>query len=109
MTPEMLEGIAKLPPPPPLVHLQQQQQTSIPSYNAIRLACQKRRITCDMRFCRKIQASFLHQSGVSNVMIDLLQGRVGKSVLVNHYLTPSQDQKDKVLQALENLKQEIER
>jgi hypothetical protein len=24
----------------------------------------------------------------SDIMIDLLQGRVGKSVLVNHYITP---------------------
>jgi len=41
-------------------------------------------------------------------MIHLLQGRVGKSVLVNHYLTPGQDHKARVLQALEKLKQEIE-
>jgi hypothetical protein len=27
----------------------------------------------------------------------------GRSVLVNHYLTPGQDQKEKVMQALENL------
>ena len=41
-------------------------------------------------------------------MIDLLQGRVGKSVLVNQYLTPGQDEKEKVLRALERLKREVE-
>ncbi len=77
------------------------------SYNTIRLACWTKGVRCDMRFCRKIQASFLHQCGISDVMIDLLQGRVGKSVQVNHYLTPGQDQKEKVLRALGKLKEQI--
>lgn len=33
----------------------------------------------DTRYCRKIFASWLHKQGVSDVLIDLLQGRVGKS------------------------------
>jgi hypothetical protein len=42
-------------------------------------------------------------------MIDLLQGRLGKSVLVNHYLKPIQDYKDRVLEAVCALKKEIEK
>src|SRR5215211_154807 len=53
VTPEMLE-VAKLP----LSIL-----SSTPSYNAIRLACRKRGVNMDMRFCRKIQASWLYQHG----------------------------------------------
>ena len=41
-------------------------------------------------------------------MIDLLQGRTGKSVLVNHYIKPSKDYKDKILQALNELKKELD-
>jgi hypothetical protein len=44
---------------------------------------------------------------MSGVMIDLLQGRVGKSVLVDHYLVPSLDHKAQVLQSLENLDREL--
>jgi intergrase/recombinase len=58
----------------------------VPSYNAIRLACRKRGINMDMRFCRKLFASWLHQCGISDFVIDALQGRVAQSVLVRHYL-----------------------
>jgi intergrase/recombinase len=89
VTPEMLSIVEKL--------------DNVPTYNQVRLACSKAGIKCDLRFARKIFASWLHQCGISDIMIDLLQGRVGKSVLVNHYITPSQDYKAKVLQALEKL------
>jgi hypothetical protein len=68
-----------------------------PTWNAIRLATRKRGLNMDMRYCRKIYASWLHQCGVPDVMIDLLQGRVGKIVLVKHYLTPGQEYKDRIL------------
>ena len=80
----------------------------LPTWNAIRLATKKRGLNMVMRYCRKIYASWLHQCGVPDVVIDLLQGRVGKSVLVKHYLTPGQEYKDRILQALLKLKQEIE-
>jgi hypothetical protein len=41
-------------------------------------------------------------------MIDLLQGRVPKSVFARHYFTPSLDYKDKVIRALVKLKQQVE-
>ena len=63
----------------------------------------------EMRSCCKIFASWLHKHGVSDVLIDLLQGRVGKSVLVNHYLQPGQDYRSKILDAVNGLKLEIER
>ena len=58
-------------------------------------------------YCSKIFASWLHKHGVSDVLIDLLQGRVGKSVLVNHYMQPGQDYRDKILVAVRELKNEI--
>jgi intergrase/recombinase len=61
-----------------------------------------------MRFCRKIFASGLHKCGISSELIDMLQGRAGKSVFVNHYLTPSSDYKDRVLTAIAELRKTIE-
>jgi intergrase/recombinase len=78
------------------------------SYSDIRLACYTSRIKCELRFARKIFASWLHKSGVSSVIIDLLQGGVPKSVLVQHYLVPvGTDYKDRVLQAVSELRHKI--
>lgn len=83
--------------------------SSIPTYNAIRLTCHRKGVYMDMHYCRKIFASWLHNHGVSDVLIDLLQGRVGKSVLVNHYIQPGQGYKDRILEAVNELKKEIDR
>lgn len=79
----------------------------VPTYNAIRLTCQRRGINMDMRYCRKIFASWLRQSGIQPEVIDLLQGRVSQSILTRHYLAPSQNMKDDVLKALEKLQQQL--
>jgi hypothetical protein len=81
----------------------------IPSYNAIRLTCRRRAIKCDLRFCRKIYGSWLRLQGIESEIVDLLQGRVPKSVFARHYFTPSLDYKARVLQAVHKLKHEIER
>jgi intergrase/recombinase len=80
-----------------------------PSYNAIRLTCRRKGIRCDFRYTRKIFGSWLHQhSAIPETVIDFLQGRTSPSVFSRHYLTPSQDLKDKVLDSLDRLKQTIE-
>jgi intergrase/recombinase len=93
-----------------LAIIQQQQQQrqqrkeeeeGVPSYNPIRLACSKRGITSDMRFCRKIHATHLHQSSIPVEIIDALQGRTPASVFAKHYYRPSLDYREKVLTALE--------
>ena len=79
------------------------------SYNAIRLACWKRGITCDMRFCRKVFASCLRQCRIESEIVDLLlQGRVPKMVFARHYFA-SLKYRDRVLECLYELKLEIER
>jgi intergrase/recombinase len=80
----------------------------VPSYSAIRMKCYHKKITCDMRFCRKLFASFLRHEGIQPELVDMLQGRVPPSVLTRHYLVPSQDYKQKVFDALEKLRQAIE-
>lgn len=78
------------------------------SYTAIRQACRKKGINCNMAYCRKIFASYLSKEGISDVLIDMLQGRTPKSVLVQHYLSPSSDYREKVLAAMIKLKGELE-
>jgi intergrase/recombinase len=63
----------------------------------------------DMRFCRKIFASHLRQSGIESEIVDLLQGRVPRTVFARHYFVAKPSYKDKVLRALVKLKKEIER
>jgi len=61
-----------------------------------------------IKYCRKIYASYLHKCGISSDLIDMLQGRIGKNIFLKHYLTPTGDYKDRVLDALKKLKHEID-
>jgi intergrase/recombinase len=79
----------------------------VPSYNAIRLTCQRRGITCDMRYCRKIHATYLYQEGIPVEIIDALQGRTPASLFAKHYYRPSLDYREKVLQALHQLQKQL--
>jgi len=80
----------------------------VPSHNAISKACQRRGITCDMRYCRKIHATYLHQQGIPTEIIDALQGRTPASVFAKYYYRPSLDYKEKVLDAVAKLMNELE-
>jgi intergrase/recombinase len=79
----------------------------VPSYSAIQHACHRVGIACELHLCRKIFASHLRQSGIQPEVIDLLQGRVSQSILTRHYLVPSQDLKDRVLDSLYRLQQAL--
>lgn len=61
-----------------------------------------------MAFYRKIFASHLKQSGVEAEIVDLLQGRVPKTVFARHYFMPELDYREKVITALQKLKYDIE-
>jgi intergrase/recombinase len=61
-----------------------------------------------VKYCRKIFASWLHKCGESSDLIDMLQGRVGKNIFLKHYLTPSADYKQRVLDALKELQKLVE-
>jgi intergrase/recombinase len=91
-----------------MLQIVQDLKNNVTTYSAIRHACYNRGLTCDMRFCRKIHASYLRQCGIESEIIDLLQGRVPKTVFARHYFTPSLDYRVKVLQALDKLRRDIE-
>jgi intergrase/recombinase len=78
-----------------------------PTYNHVRLACWAAGIKCDMRYCRKIHGSWLHQYGIPETVIDFLQGRVSPSVFSRHYLTPNENLKDHVFDALKELQKRM--
>ena len=42
----------------------------------------------NMNYCRKIFATFMRNNGIEQEVIDLLQGRIPKSVFVRHYYKP---------------------
>jgi hypothetical protein len=47
-----------------------------------------------MKYCLKIFASHLRQSEIESDIIDLLQGRVPRTVFCRHYFMPSFNYKD---------------
>ncbi|MDQ3854037.1 MAG: hypothetical protein M3251_04875 [Thermoproteota archaeon] len=94
VTPQMLEPVQGL--------------KHVPSYSAIRLTCQRKGITCDLRYCRKVHATYLYQSGIPVEIVDVLQGRTPASIFAKHYYRPSLDYKEKVLDVLEELNEQIE-
>ena len=63
---------------------------SCPSVNvsAFRSYFTKRKIPLNMNYGRKIFATYLRNKGIEPEIIDLLQGRIGSSVFVNHYYRP---------------------
>jgi len=62
----------------------------------------------DMRYCRKLFASWLHRCNIPVEVIDMLQGRTQKSVFARHYLVLKSDFKDDVLTAVTKLKELID-
>jgi hypothetical protein len=79
-----------------------------PTLNSLKMALKHRHLSMQLKYCRKIYASWLHSCGISSDLIDMLQGRIGKNIFLKHYLTPSADYKAQVLQALEKLQRQLD-
>jgi intergrase/recombinase len=79
-----------------------------PTLNALKMITMHRSLNMRLKYCRKIYASWLHKSGESSDLIDMLQGRIGKNIFVKHYLTPDSSFKNRILAALHTLMKEIE-
>lgn len=62
-----------------------------------------------IKYARKIYASWLKQYGIETEIIDALQGRIGKSIFLKHYMTPHSSYKERVLDAVSKLQKEIEK
>jgi hypothetical protein len=78
-----------------------------PTLHALKMASRHSSLSMRLKYCRKIYASWLHRCGESSDLIDMLQGRIGKNIFLKHYLTPDASYKQRVLQALEKLENEL--
>ncbi len=86
--------------------LQIAKSSSASSYNAIRMAVRKMNLPMNMSYCRKIFATYLRNSGISSEYIDMLQGRVPKSVFARHYFRPDFDY-NKIRKVIDKLLHQI--
>lgn len=78
------------------------------NYNAIYMQLKRRKIPVRFKFCRKIFGTCLRQRGFAAEIVDLLEGRIGKSVFARHYFRPDIDEQlSKVERYLEPLYYEV--
>ena len=74
------------------------------SVKAIRSALARRGLSCHTKYCRQIFSTHLKMSGIDSELINILQGRVPKSVFARFYNKSNFEQdKVKVLIALKSL------
>ncbi len=57
-------------------------------YNSLRCYFKRRKIPFNFNYCRKIFATYLRTNGVEQEIIDLLQGRLPKSIFLRYYYRP---------------------
>jgi hypothetical protein len=85
-----------------------QKVTKTPTYEVLRFRCTRAGLSFHMGYCRKIFGSWLRQlGGIASETVDLLQGRVPRTVFARNYFTPSLDYRMKVLDALEQLQRQL--
>jgi intergrase/recombinase len=70
------------------------------SYNAIRCHLKQKKIQMNMNYCRKIFATYMRNNGVQSEIVNLLQGRIPKSVFVRHYYLLTKDYNKDVISPL---------
>ena len=58
------------------------------SYNSLRCYFKRRRMPFHFSYCGKIFATYLRTNGIEQEIIDLLQGRLPKSVFLRYYYRP---------------------
>ena len=64
------------------------QKSSTNSYEAIKLFLKRRGMEMNMYYCRKVFSTYLRNNGIEPEIIDLLQGRIPKSIFLRHYYRP---------------------
>jgi len=73
------------------------------SYNSLRLALRRKNIKINISICRKSFSVFLRNEGVETELVDLLQGRISKSVFVRYYYRPDSSRFDVIREKLTKL------
>jgi hypothetical protein len=79
-----------------------------PTYEVMRFRLERKAgIPCHMSYCRKIYGSWLRRSGIESETVDLLQGRVPRTVFAKHYFTPDNTLRTRVLEAVRGLQKQL--
>lgn len=93
---------------PDILHIRKRFKVAELGYNALRLTLQRHKIPMNMNYCRKIHGTFLKKQGIDAEIVDLLQGRLPKSVFMRHYYRPNfKDEIGKVRALLNKLYMEL--
>ncbi|MDX1372480.1 MAG: integrase, partial [Nitrososphaeraceae archaeon] len=82
-------------------------ESSTINYNALRCYLKRKHIPMNMNHCRKIFATFLRNNNIEQEIIDMLQGRIPKSVFVRHYYKPDTKIFDNIRDKIDILNMEI--
>jgi len=78
------------------------------TYEMLRKRLYRRGMSVRLRDLRDYYATFMVRHGLIKEEVDLLQGRISKSVFVRHYWSPAINElKNRVFKALEELKQTL--
>jgi intergrase/recombinase len=63
-------------------------ETRQSNYNSMLCYFKRRKISLNFNYCRKIFATYLRMQGIDQEIIDLLQGRLPKSIFLRYYYRP---------------------
>ncbi|MFL6526073.1 MAG: hypothetical protein ACJ70Q_08020 [Nitrososphaera sp.] len=84
------------------------QESANCGYNALRNYLVRRKLGMNMSYCRKIFATYLRVRGIEVETIDLLQGRIRKSVFARNYFRPDfENIQNEIRKSLNILRNEI--
>ena len=79
--------------------------TNQSSYNSLRCYFKRRKIPFNFNYCRKIFATYFRNNGIEQENIDLLQGRLPKSIFIRYYYRPDLNTYTKIQNHLKTLHQ----
>ena len=80
------------------------------SYDSLRKRLWHSGLNVGLNELRDYYATFVVHNGLIREEVDLLQGRVGKSIFMQHYFSPSvEDLRDRVLAGTDEMKESVNR
>jgi hypothetical protein len=84
-----------------------QMRGKTPTYEVLRFRLERAGVKCHLGYCRKIFGSWLRKEGIESETVDLLQGRVPRTVFARNYFSPDSSLRRRVLDSLYKLQQAI--
>jgi intergrase/recombinase len=78
------------------------------SYESLRLRLKRRGYSVRLKELRHYFATFMVHNGLIREEVDLLQGRIGRSLFMKHYFTPDIERlRDKTLKAVDKMATQV--